>query len=304
VLKKYPMLILPFTIAASPDLVARLIAYVREGGVLVGDLRCLRFDAHGKPISDSTAFEPLFGVRRTGGMDYGSTKVVFRRAAEGIDLHGAAVAAFGREGLTAAGATALAQHASGEPAALVHRLGEGMAVYLNFGLPAYDVTMRELMRQLCVRAGVPRPVVVESPKPGGPPPRAYERNTFLRGPIAVHGFIRDYRRCSDTAPVRFRFPRAAHIYDMRARRYLGKTNTVETTLPPGETALYACLPYRVQRVFVSGPGRVAAGAVLEVTAQVTTDAGRPGDHRPATCFHPLPGSLPGSGPPLPAVGRR
>ncbi len=278
VLRKYRMLILPFTIAASDALAEKLAQYVAAGGVLVGDLRCLRTDEHGKPTPDSAALTRLFGVRRIGPVRYGPTTVTFRRAGEGLDLRGRRLAAFGRERIAAAGAQPLAAHETGEPAVLVRRLGKGLTVYLNFTLPAYDVAARELMRQVTARAGIPRLVAAENPKPGGPPPLCYERDTFARGPITVHAFIRDYRRCSDHDPVRFRFGRMSHVYDLRARKYLGRTDAVQTTLAPGDTALYALLPYRVLRVEASVPAQAAPGADLPITARVIPDAGRPGDH--------------------------
>lgn len=142
--------------------------------------------------------------------------------------------------------------------------------------------MRELVRQMVARAGVEREVTVEAA--GGAqvpvlqkPPRAWELNTFSRGPITVHGFIRDFRRCEDSDPVTIHFGRKAHVYDVRGRKYLGPVDRVPATLAPGETALYALLPYRVSGVNVKAPATVQAGA--ELVAQVGVMAsGQAGDH--------------------------
>ncbi len=277
-LAKYRMLFLPFTIAASEELIAKLEAYVESGGVLVGDLRCLRTDEHGKPFADLTPVERLFGVRRKSGrIDYGRTKLTFSRASEGINLTQTSIELHGREDTCATSATALASHATGEPAVLVERRGKGLSVYLNFGLPAYDVTVRELLRQIVARAGIERLVVAENPA-GGDPPRCYERNTFTRGAIAIHAFIRDHRRCEDTDPVRLDFGKRSHVYDMRAKRYIGNVSSVETIVPPGETALYACLPYRVTSLTVSAPQSAKAGDELHVEAQLDAAAEAIGDH--------------------------
>jgi hypothetical protein len=281
VLKGYPMLILPFTIAASETLVQRLEQYVEQGGVIVGDMRCLRTDEHGKP--DATdSLKRLFGVTRMGAVDYRESKVAFKNAGEGIDLTGREMTVHGQEGLTVVGATALAAQATGEPAVLVLPRGKGLAVYLNFKLPQYDVQMRELLRQIVARAGVRREVTVETaggvPAPAlQMPPRAWELNTFRRGAITVHGFIRDFRKCEDTDPVTIDFGRKAHVYDVRGRRYLGQVDRVPATLPPGETALYALLPYRVSGLTVKAPATVKAGE--ELVAQVALLAsGKAGDH--------------------------
>ena len=278
VLGQYRVVVLPFTVAASDGLIDRLCAYVEAGGVVVGDLRCLRTDAHGKPFADAGRTERLFGFKRgRTGVDYGATTVTFSAEAEGIGLPGQTAGLFAREDIGAAGATALAAHATGEPAVLVHRLGKGLSVYLNFAAPLHDLRVRELVRQVFRRAGGRRVVVAENPA-GGDPPRCYERNTFSRGPITVHGFIRDHRRCEDSDPVRFDFGRESHVYDMRSRTYVGRVRTVETTLPPGHTALYACLSYRVTGATVSAPERVRAGMDLSVTARVESAEGQVGDH--------------------------
>jgi hypothetical protein len=277
-LAKYRMLFLPFTVAASEGLIVKLEAYVESGGVLVGDLRCLRTDEHGKPFADPAPIERLFGVRRKSDLiDYGRTKLAFSRASEGIDLAQASIELHGREDLSATSAAAIASHATGEPAVLIERKGKGLAVYLNFGLPAYDVSVRELLRQIVARAGVERLVVAESPA-GGDPPRCYERNSFNRGAIAIHAFIRDHRRCEDTDPERLDFGKHSHVYDMRAKRYIGNVSSVETIVPPGDTALYACLPYRVKSLSVSAPQSAKAGDELRIEAQLDAGAETVGDH--------------------------
>lgn len=277
VLSDYPLVFLPFTVAAPAALVDRLATYVEAGGTLVGDLRCLRTDEHGKPVADSAALQRLFGVRRTGSATYAASSVRGEGAAAGIDLAGRSLAVYGREALTAAGARALAAHATGEPAVLVQPRGAGVAIYLNFSLPEYDPGTLDLVAQLTQRAGLRRNVRVEGVAEDRPP-RGYERNTFTRGPLAVHGFIRDHRRCRDSDPVRIVLAAPAHVYDLRQGAYLGQTSTVPAVLAPGETALYACLPYRVTGLDVAVPAGVAAGAELAVHVAVRTAAGAAGDH--------------------------
>lgn len=277
VLRDYPLLFLPFTVAASSALVDRLAAYVEAGGTLVGDLRCLRTDEHGKPVADALALQRLFGVTRRGAVTYAAGSVRGQGTMAGLDLAGRELAVYGREAVAPAGANVLAAHATGEPAVLVQPRGAGLAVYLNVSLSAYDRGTLDLLAQLVQRAGIPRPVRVESPL-DGEPPRCYERNTFRRGAVAVHALIRDHRRCRDSDPVRVVFGAESHVYDVRGRAYLGHTARVEAVLPPGETALYACLPYRVGGLALEVPAAVEAGAELPLRAALAVSAGKPGDH--------------------------
>lgn len=278
ILRQYPVLFLPFTVAASRPLAEKLRAYVESGGVLIGDLRCLRTDEHGTPFVAPGPLAGLFGVeRQEGKASYGRTRVNFVASGEGLDLRGRQVELYGREKVVAKGAAALATHETGEPAVLVRRQGRGLSVYMNFCFPAYDVVTRELLDQVLRRAGITPAVCAESTAAGSPP-RCYQRNTFTRGPLAIHALIRDHRRASDTEPVRFLFSQSSQLYDVRAKNYLGRTDRLTTTLPPGETALYASLPYRVTSLELQGAPRVATGSEVELRVEVRGD-GRPlGDH--------------------------
>ncbi|MHB8996119.1 MAG: beta-galactosidase [Armatimonadota bacterium] len=275
VLKQHPLLILPVTVALEAALVEKLEAYLQAGGVVVGDIRCLRTDEHGRPDA-AGALERIFGVRRLGKFDYGKTLVTVKESGEKLDLRGKAIDLYAREALQPTGATPLAAHATGEPALLVMNHSKGASLYLNFALPKYDVTIRELMKQIVARAGISREVTVENDKADAPP-RCWERNTFTRGPLSVHAFIRDHRRCQDSDPVTIDFGGRSHVYDMRARKYVGQVTATQAVVAPGGTALYACLPYKVIDLQVKTPARVKAGQPLSLTALVQA-AGKHGDH--------------------------
>ena len=278
VLEDYPVLLLPFTTAASGELVDRLVQYVEQGGILVGDLRCLATDEHGTPWADREPLQELFGVTRTGArVDYSASAVTFGEPTQELRMDGAQAQVFGREALETRDGVAVARHETGEPAVIVHQRGKGKAIYLNFRLPMYDVSTRELMGQILRMAGVGSAVTV-GPVEGQEPPRCYERNTFSRGPITLHAFIRDHRRCEDTHPVRIEFGGQSHVYDMRARKYLGHTSSVQAVVAPGDTALYACLPYAVSGLRVTTPASLQAGEALVVEATATVPADEAGDH--------------------------
>ena len=276
ILADFPLLFLPFTVAASPELVAKLAEYVANGGVLVADLRALRTDEHGKPLPPAVLTE-LFGVSRAdaNAMVYGASQVM----AEGdrtLGLPPLDLPVRAREALQATDARVLARHATGEPAIATKVRGKGVAVYLNFALPDYDPEACALLGALAKRAGIERAIRVEGMGEGTP--RAWERNSFRRGPLAVHGFIRDFRRCSDNDPARIRFPNTAHTYDLRRGEYLGRNDAVEATLAPGDALLLARLPYRVDALSVQIPANAAPGTAIPVAAQVVASGGTIGDH--------------------------
>ncbi|MBA2480145.1 MAG: beta-galactosidase [Planctomycetes bacterium] len=73
-------------------------------------------------------------------------------------------------------------------------------------------------------------------------------------------------------------PVDAHVYDIRARKYLGKRTTIDDDLRSAEAKLYALLPYRVTGVTVSTKDRFAPGTALRCDISVGADGGQVGDH--------------------------
>ncbi len=278
ILRQYPVLFLPFTVAISQPLVEKLQAYVQEGGILIGDLRCLRTDEHGTPFAGSPPLVQLFGVDRgEGQMHYGRTKVTFTMAGEGIDLRGRQVELFGRETVTGKGALALAAHATGEPAVLVRRQGQGAFHLPELLLPA-------------LRRGHPR-VGRPDCQAGGRGAERLGRGSRWRSAPALlraeHLHARSARgpRLDSRSPALYRHrSRGASVFAIRARvrrsrqKYHGQNDTLATTLAPGETALYASLPYRVTGLEVQGPERATAGANVELRCAVRGDGQPLGDH--------------------------
>ena len=280
VLSKYPLTILPFTSAIAPEVVDRLAEYVKNGGVLLADLRTCRTNANGKPSANSAMLRALFGLERTDATAvYAASAVQLTDGESGIGPVPMEISTFGHEQLAASSANALARHADGTPAVFVRPLGEGLAIYLNFLLPKYDIGARELIRQICERAGIERRITAESVEDETVPPRCYELNTFSRSGIDVHGFIRDHRRSTDSPATHIRFQDTRHTYDIRAGKYLGMTASTDTALAPGETLLLARLPYRVSKLQFTLPAATTPGASLSITAEVSSDGNAsPGDH--------------------------
>jgi hypothetical protein len=74
------------------------------------------------------------------------------------------------------------------------------------------------------------------------------------------GMLRDHRMFySEPVPILNQSPcqatvdfgRQAHVYDVRAGRYLGRRQQVRATLAPAQAHLYALLPYRVKAIRVA-----------------------------------------------------
>ena len=274
-LARYQVLFLPFTSAISDELADALAEWVEGGGTLIADVRFAITDERGAPRDDGV-LERLFGVRRT------QPAAIY----EGIDLTGPRVASFttsAREVIEPIGdAQADASYPDGTPAVISRDLGEGHTIYLNCLLPKYDPAAVAMVRELLADAGVERVVSVDSGDPEAPA-LAWECARYELAGAEIVGLIRDHRLCDEPQSCAVDFGRVAHIYDMRAREYLGETRASMVTLGPGEAACFAVLPYEVTGVQLVGAGNAFRATVLSDGAvgdhvlhlSVTDPAGNP-----------------------------
>lgn len=279
-LKRFDLIFLPMTIAASPKLINAIEKFVKDGGTVIGDFRCLRTNGRGKPYPlRDQPLEKLFGVRRTSDtLIYGPRSITFHRKAEEVALQGKGISGFCAEPLeVAAGARALASHKDGLPAVIVNKIGKGQAIYINMVLPKYHVVARELLRQVLAMAGVRRDIIITG-QDRSKPPRAYEVKRFSRDGNEVVCIIRDFRLCGSEPPVQIDFGRQAHVYDVRGRKYLGRTRTIRATIRPAETKAYALFPYRVTGIKLGVPEKAQAGVDLSFAAELESDARTLGAH--------------------------
>ena len=102
---------------------------------------------------------------------------------------------------------------------------------------------------------------------------------FVRGGMNVYGIMRMPGRSSDTVKQTFIFPSGSkHLYDIRAGKYLGKTDSVTVEVPNGNVLIYGHYPYKVESLAVTLPAKVKAGRDLTASVALKTDSGKAGDH--------------------------
>ena len=77
--------------------------------------------------------------------------------------------------------------------------------------------------------------------------------------------------------VTFRFPDAAHTYDIREHRYLGLADTIKLSRRIGPLAVLR-LPYEVTRLKLSAPKRSRPGKEIKLSLNLKAKGGDPGQH--------------------------
>jgi hypothetical protein len=245
------VLVLPAAFAPSPVEAAKIQSYVEGGGTVIADLdpgmcddRC--------DLRVNNLFEKLFGDGKTAG---------------------------------------------------AKTVGKGKAILLGKSIAGYraargkkeGVEMASAFAKLFADAGaVPTIPVIANAKPLS---RA-ETIVMQRGPWKVLAILKEnlggIRKTTEDGVEYFEplpagqampietitatLPAAAHVYDVRSRKYLGKKTAIVDDLRSAEAKIYALLPYEVTAVTVATKDRFRAGATLRCELSVATAGGEPGDH--------------------------
>ena len=268
-LKDYRVLLLPCSLCLSEEAIREIDRFVQSGGAVVADVGAGAADEHGKPIPHRASIEKLFGISREsvgrkiepGPLTPNNVKELFLPRPLRLA---------GQDAITAR-APAWASHADKTPAIVIQRQGNGRAVYLN-GLLGYSMPSRQFLRELLAGCGVSTPIRVTS---GGQERMGYECTTFRRGPIEVLGVL---RLGSQQSPTDVTLGRSAHLYDVRAKRYLGQASTAQFDLTQKAAAVLAVLPYQVTGLEAkASPAEVAPGHPVTVALELRASSG-PGDH--------------------------
>jgi len=269
------LLFLPYTQCISDKQAATLDKFVKEGGLLVGDVSTGLRNGHGTR-RESGCLDHVFGLKRRrcerrarvrADKDGNPIPVHF-----GKDFGEPFLLAFGAVGpgdVVASSAKPLSHYVlDGErqPAFLVNEYGKGKAIYLNFvpGSPRVVLDKEEGKnsatdaRKLKFRAeqalsrvfdkimgytDVRCPVEAKGP--------ALYR--FGEGPITYICLDRNYEGDPQRwqIPYEVRLRKKHHVYDSRRRQYVGFTDQFEARFSIKDklfALVYAALPYKVERI--------------------------------------------------------
>ncbi len=90
---------------------------------------------------------------------------------------------------------------------------------------------------------------------------------------SVNGTDRGRFNLEKAPKVVAHLPVKGHVYDVRARRYVGFTDAIATTLAPGYTRMYSVLKTKPESVAVECPGSVKAGGAVKIAFGAANSTG-------------------------------
>ncbi|MBU0611343.1 MAG: hypothetical protein KKI08_25920, partial [Armatimonadetes bacterium] len=274
--RKPALLLLPHAVCLSDKEAAELERYVREGGVVIADVRpgiaagnCAR---RGKGALDG-----LFGVTREAGLGKAVTSEAKLSGSAGRFRvpDNAVLASVGVDAsVKVADGTALGE-AGTTPIFIAKPSGKGAALLLNCSFGDYgittvkpgQVTPGEAMRMFAgLPAGQPHWQVTAA---DGKPLSGARVSAFARGKARVVGLLPP--RPEDVkapVPMHVKLSALGYLYDLRAGKFLGQGDSAKVQGLFTSATFLSALPYRVQKLTVTAPARAPAGAPCAVQVKL------------------------------------
>lgn len=298
--KGYKVLILPYSIALSEKETIEIKRFAENGGTVIGDLQTGIMDVHNK-LFDKGSLDEFFGIERytTEAKPFYTNREFMKDKRfdyfDAPDISSGSDLYFAESGTRASvGKAAYHQDFSGTvPGVVVSVHGKGKAVYLNSCMNEYPVQRKEckggfytrkVMKSLLTFAGVEKFCSLTD-MDGAPMENGYETVYYSDGKARYIAVIRDFDNQlsfghdglavgggSDeegaAEAVKLVLPEKAHVYDVRSKKYLGFTDSVDTGILPGDTKVFSVLPYAFSRISLEMPDEVKAGSTLELAIKL------------------------------------
>jgi beta-galactosidase len=290
---EFKVLMLPCCQALSTAEVTAIGRFAADGGTVIADLRPGVCDEHGKPYS-AGALDDLFGVKLDTAKfarAVGDLKLSPTSTLRGVVMDGGVTATTGSPWT----------RVGNVPVIIGRNVGKGQAILLNLSLSGYALAeqsgakqgdfggwaaggeLRSFVTSVFGMARV-RPSLTTTPELPH-----LEISRFRNGAAEYVGLIQslprdstEYTNLQATVPegktTAISFPHSAHVYDVRAGKYLGLIATLQTTIDPGIAKLYALLPYRVDGLKLWTPPQAKLGAALDYAVTVIAAGAKPGTH--------------------------
>ncbi|HOX39553.1 MAG TPA: beta-galactosidase [Candidatus Brocadiia bacterium] len=232
------MMILSRAEAIGPKEAEVIRNFVREGGVLVADVRPGVYDGHCKPLA-SGHLDDVFGIRRTGAADAmaGAAVISSDVTGETMTIEGVEVDPC----VEPVGAQSLGS-CKGKRVLMVNQFGSGMAILLNFRFDEFVPLIlkgepnaaQRLVSAFFGVAGLYPAIGVA--RTDDNPLRNVEVTRWKNGDIDIVSFFNEN---PDEIEVSVRPPQRAYVGDLRRSMEIGQCSEFIATLPGRRATFYA-----------------------------------------------------------------
>jgi hypothetical protein len=290
------VIFLPTSLTLSDGEVTSLEKFVKEGGILVGEMGTGIADGRGKMLSQGR-LDHLFGINRQESRILERKDSAVRNATPlGVRFPEMSFA-YLETGLSAAGAEVLATaKENGVPVGFANNAGKGLAVYVAIDLfssyfgqnsargignnPKCTAEVEDFITALAARGGATPRIEIQTADGGRVP---FTRTVmFTQGDVRYFGILRDHSLAkdfdADPVNVNIRFPAKGYLCELLTEKDHGFTDEVQTFFTPTTLLIYSWVPYPVDEVDLTLSDRnVRRGDVLSYHVVLKSSA-RPSTH--------------------------
>ncbi|GMW01776.1 MAG: hypothetical protein AMXMBFR84_29130 [Candidatus Hydrogenedentota bacterium] len=274
-LSRFKAVILPLTFAMSEVEATALREYVHNGGTLIADVRPALYDGHCKPLA-AGQLNDVFGVSQTGNRP---AREIDRIYIDGTLSDRALIMRWGNwhgkdiypqmkvdpnVELTTAKGLGEAYYIHfwtglKAPVCVLNESGKGKAILLNFSL--FEAPADSFVRDLLEASGISPSVTVNAA--ANQSEHDVEITRWKNGNMQIVALLG-----SQEGPVHVTVPNPGHVFDLKARRYLGETDRFSAELRPNRASFFAVLLGQPGKPEILMPDSAKRGETIHVRVKV------------------------------------
>ncbi len=306
----YKAFFMPHSMAVSNEECEQIRRFAEAGGVVIADTLPAVMDEHCKLLPNGR-LDDFFGIERARKseeepFEYAENgePVVVRDEDNPFGLpQGELVLRACESTVTATGDAVAHGNAAGSDALIVRKVGDGLAIYLNVALrnyPAYryqpgsdaERQSKQVFTGALAQAGIEREINLWKEKARQQVPAA-EVTRFAAGPVEMACSVLNTTRGTtgvgeeieidnsvfmNPTPMTVEVPAERHVYDARAGKYHGLTDSFEDVFEPEGCKIYSLLPYQVNGLSAEAVGQPKVGEPARVRLTIDTGGEAAGLH--------------------------
>jgi len=287
-LKDYKVFFLPISQCIGKDEAEKIKEFVKNGGILIGDVKTGNFDEHGKIWKENPLSE-VFGVKWKDPLQpIGNMDIQFNGEYRGKSFSGPLIEKVNVDTSLVLNGAKSVFNIDGTPFITYNDYGKGTAVCLNFTHADGDWTINSNFRNILkvilsvhdIKSDVEINGEINDFKPGGFIP-GFEFHHFVDGDIEYFALTRrhtDNKGDEIKGNFTINFGKMGHLYDVLNEKYIGLKDKIDGIILPYDVKLFSLYPYKLEKIDVELNKRnYFSGEEIEGKIKLKTDK-IPGRH--------------------------
>ena len=292
---KFKLLILPYCQSISEKEAEEIRLFVKNGGILLADIRPGISDQHGKNYKKGI-LDDIFGV------NHETEKLEIIKKEIPLNIEGFSEKVpetFINKSIKITDGEAKII-LDGVPLFIENQYGKGKGLLLNFSIWGYvklegevgvvqaekekkaEILSRLFKSILIDYCGIEEKVKI-NPEIGVNVYKFSKGNNKYIGllqsiPEPYENYLKGIAKPITSQKINIKLDKTYYVYDVREGKYLGYKTEFNTDIQPAEAKLFSLLPYRVEGLKINIPKKIKQGEKINYKIEVKAEKGEPGTH--------------------------